>query len=373
MKKNNLNKIYLIYFLVISLFVALRIASSLGAFSFITDATILSLVTSVIIQVVILFGFPLLLTKLILKKNPKTVFKDYNFSMPSSKVVLYSFGIGILTCILNFFIAFVFSAIISMLGYEGLRGLGGEIYSYNTPLKFVIGVFCVGILPAFCEEFLHRGFVLNETKTHIGYKRAIIISSVLFGLMHLNINQVFYAIILGLIMGFVSVASNNIWPAIIMHFTNNFINVYLDFASSAGLPLGSLNQFIVNIFSQNLALGLVVASLTICLVSAGLIYSIALLYKNTRYKQLEKQFYALQLDMAQVGENGEPLTPEEAKVGFDIYYKQSFKNINSVVDLMVPKTENDNTKVLLKQKIFLIATLVLGVLITVFTFIWGIY
>ena len=149
--------------------------------------------------------------------------------------------------------------------------------------------------------------------------------------------------------------------------------MYLDFASSAGLPLGSLNQFVVNIFSQNLLVGLLIAGLTITLVCAGIIYLLALLYKNTRYKDLHNKFLLLQSEMETVSNNGEePLTPEEAKIGFDIYYKQSFKNINSVVDLMVPKTENDNTKTLLKQKVFLIATLVLGILITAFTFVWGI-
>ena len=87
------------------------------------------------------------------------------------------------------------------------------------------------MLPAFCEEFMHRGIVLQGIK-HIGFKKAIVISALLFGLLHFNINQVAYAFVIGLILGFVAVVSKNIYPAMIIHFTNNFISVYLDFAFS---------------------------------------------------------------------------------------------------------------------------------------------
>ena len=67
----------------------------------------------------------------------------------------------------------------------------------------------VAILPAFCEEFIHRGVLLQGIK-HAGFKKAIVISSLMFGLIHFNIQQFFYAFIIGLILGFVSVVAKNI-------------------------------------------------------------------------------------------------------------------------------------------------------------------
>ncbi len=371
MKKLSINKTYLIYFIVIFTFVLLRIASSLGAFSFIKDQTILSIVSSVIIQILILFLLPFVLIKIFTKNKTKTIFKEYKFQKLSPKCIMYSFLLGILTCILNFFVAFIFSAILSMFGYEGLRSLVSSSYTYDTLLKFVVGVVCVAVLPALCEEFLHRGFVLNEAKNHIGYKRALIISSVLFGLMHLNVNQVFYAIVLGFIMGYVAIATNNIWPAVIMHFTNNFINVYLEFAANKGLPFGNLSNYIYTIFTQSFGLGFLISTLTICLVVLGIVYLIALLFRETRYREIEKDFQLLSLDFSEVDAQN-PITPEEAKVGFDIYFKERFKGINSVVDIMIPRGEADNIKISLLNKIFLIGSLLLGILITIFTFIWGV-
>lgn len=373
MKKQKIQTIYFIYFIVILAFVCLRIVSSLGAFSFIKDLTLLNFTTSLIIQVGILFALPLILHKITSKQKIKEIFTDFKFKKPSAKIVLYSFGIGVLACILNFFIAFIFQTIISLFGYEGLRSLSSSSYTYDTFFKFLMGVLCVGIMPAFCEEFLHRGFVLQGTQKHTGYKRAIIISSILFGLMHLNINQVFYAIILGLIMGFVAVASDNIWPAVILHFTNNFINVYLEFAAAKNLFLGNLNNYFIAIFSQSMGVGLIISTLIIGICVFALVYLITLLYKETRYKTLQKNFENLSMDMMSLNENNNPLTPDEVKQGFDIYYKESFKNINSAIDLMIPKTKNDKVKLSIKHNIFLIGTLVLGAIITYMTFLWGVY
>lgn len=98
---------------------------------------------------------------------------------------------------------------------------------------FLIQLNTVAILPAICEEFLHRGVLLNGLK-EIGIKKAILISSLMFGLLHFNINQFFYATILGMLMALVSVVSKSIYPAMIIHFTNNAISVYLSSAESYG-------------------------------------------------------------------------------------------------------------------------------------------
>ena len=50
-------------------------------------------------------------------------------------------------------------------------------------------MFLVAVLPAIGEEFLHRGIVLQGIK-HMGFKKAIVLSSLLFGLVHFNIQQV---------------------------------------------------------------------------------------------------------------------------------------------------------------------------------------
>ena len=92
-------------------------------------------------------------------------------------------------------------------------------------------VVLVAVLPAICEETTHRGLLIHGYSM-LGIKRAVIYSSLMFGLMHLNINQFFYATILGFLIALSTLMSKSIIPAMIIHFMNNFISTYISFAQS---------------------------------------------------------------------------------------------------------------------------------------------
>jgi len=64
--------------------------------------------------------------------------------------------------------------------------------------------------------------------------KAVMLSSVLFGLMHLDVIKVFYAAILGYIMALAVLATRTIWTAVIIHFMNNAIGTYIAYAAKNG-------------------------------------------------------------------------------------------------------------------------------------------
>ena len=77
------------------------------------------------------------------------------------------------------------------------------------------------ILPAICEEFACRGFILSGMR-HIGHKwAAISIAAIFFGLLHGVLQQSISAVIFGLMIGFVAVQTRSILPAILFHATHN--------------------------------------------------------------------------------------------------------------------------------------------------------
>ena len=76
---------------------------------------------------------------------------------------------------------------------------------YETPLQIVMAFVTTAIIPAFVEEFLFRGMILTNLRPY-GRVTAIVGSAVLFGLMHQNIEQVFYATVAGLFLGYVYAA-----------------------------------------------------------------------------------------------------------------------------------------------------------------------
>ena len=115
------------------------------------------------------------------------------------------------------------------MGYESAPTVSNAVSGDYSILSFIVNVLLVAILPAVCEETTHRGLLLKGLSS-LGIRNSVIISSLLFGLMHLNINQFFYATVLGFVIALTVIISKNIFPAIIIHFMNNFLSVFFDFA-----------------------------------------------------------------------------------------------------------------------------------------------
>ena len=240
-KDKKLFLVYSIYFFVLVVFVAFRILAGYGVLAGIENDYVHETISTGIIQFFIMFALPLALYFLFFKQKPKEAFKNLGFKKISFKIVLISIGIGICAFVLNLFVANFFSVILEMFGYapESFGSSGGGL-TYTTIPSFLFGILTVAIMPALFEEFLHRGVLLKSTAKTMGYKWAIIFSSLCFGLMHLNVEQFFYATILGILMGLIASMSDSIWPAVIVHFCNNFINIYLVFAEANSLPLGDI-------------------------------------------------------------------------------------------------------------------------------------
>ncbi len=90
----------------------------------------------------------------------------------------------------------------------------------DAPNIWVLLVF-VAALPAVCEELAFRGFILSGLR-HTGYKwRAIIWSSIFFGLTHSILQQSLLASLVGAVIGFIAVQSGNLLPCIAFHAAHN--------------------------------------------------------------------------------------------------------------------------------------------------------
>lgn len=104
---------------------------------------------------------------------------------------------------------------------------------YQLVLIFLVNA----LVPAFCEEFLFRGAILTNCLP-FGRSNAILISSLLFSLMHQNAEQILYAFAAGILLGLVYERTKSIWPCVFLHMINNFMSTALSiFAASFGFTL----------------------------------------------------------------------------------------------------------------------------------------
>ena len=85
----------------------------------------------------------------------------------------------------------------------------------------------VAIMPAICEEALFRGFIFTAVKEQTHPIRAILISGLLFSLMHIEPVKLLPIAILGIAMGYILHKTGSIFCTMLVHLLNNGLAVLL--------------------------------------------------------------------------------------------------------------------------------------------------
>jgi membrane protease YdiL (CAAX protease family) len=88
-------------------------------------------------------------------------------------------------------------------------------------LGWLAAFFVLALTPAFCEEYLFRGFLLSSLRGHMKDGSAIVITAVLFGLFHLDVYRLFGTAALGVLLGILTVRTKSVFPAVLVHALNN--------------------------------------------------------------------------------------------------------------------------------------------------------
>ena len=363
-----------IYFAMVFLFVLLKLFNNLGFLSNLSPIW-QEILNSFLIQIIIMLSMPFVLFTIFKKQKIKQTLKDFSFKKISLASIGISIVIGIAVFILNSYIASFFSTLIGLLGAESAGSTTVNAEDYTIPM-FFLTVFLSAVLPAICEEVAHRGMLVGANKRY-GVAFAIIISSVCFGLLHMNIYQCFYAVLIGFLLGFICISTGSIYPCMIIHFMNNFLNTFFDFSYVNGWLGGGYYAW--DIAMRNILgdFGSYMISLVIFSVSSFvLFYFTLLIIKKERLDKSMKnidenylQEYA-QLVMGAYDKgflNEETLAKSKDKIylGFLIYKAQ--QNKTSIWEYL----ENPNGK-LKKQwydNIFLYTSIVLSGFFTLYSFI----
>lgn len=126
-----------------------------------------------------------------------------------------------------------------------------------TPLSLILNLFTMAVLPALLEEMIYRGYILRTLRPY-GNMFAVIVSSLLFSLMHGNLRQIPFAFVVGLVLGLLYVISDNIWLPIAVHFANNAISVSMEYLGYF-LPEDRVDLFYTVIIYGLILVGIVTA------------------------------------------------------------------------------------------------------------------
>lgn len=109
-----------------------------------------------------------------------------------------------------------------------VKSATAEMINVLSGQGIVFATLFMAVLPAFVEEFIFRGILFGTYKKS-KMLPAIFLSAFLFGCMHMNLNQFFYAFALGIYLAFLVEATGSILSSMLAHFTINFTAVALNF------------------------------------------------------------------------------------------------------------------------------------------------
>jgi membrane protease YdiL (CAAX protease family) len=114
----------------------------------------------------------------------------------------------------------------------------------STTENFGFGatLLCIAVMPAFSEEWLFRGYVQTRLAQRWTPWLAILVSSILFAVFHLDPVHVLAVFPMGLWLGFISWRCGSIIPAMLAHTYNNalsLIGVVYDQSDSLDASLSS--------------------------------------------------------------------------------------------------------------------------------------
>ncbi len=119
-----------------------------------------------------------------------------------------------------------------MLWLESLGYVPMSFNSYEPDSIWGLAVCLIStaVMPAICEEFFFRGEIMRSYE-RFGPGVAVLVSALLFGLMHGNIEQAFFAFICGLVLGACVMITGSIWAGAAVHFFNNAYSLVLSYVT----------------------------------------------------------------------------------------------------------------------------------------------
>lgn len=134
-------------------------------------------------------------------------------------------------------IGIILSLIYNVFAYYFNFLLKTSLFDNNNNL--MVTLISTGLIGPIIEELMFRGIIYNELKNKYSNMKAILITTIFFAVIHMNIIQILYAFALGFILIFVYEKYKNIKAPIILHMASNMTTTLF-------LPILIQNNLIIN-------------------------------------------------------------------------------------------------------------------------------
>ena len=142
-------------------------------------------------------------------------------------------------------------------------------------MPFLLVWLVIGLFAPFCEEMICRGIYYRGYRRSGSAFAAMLLSSLLFGLMHMNLNQMVYAIGMGILSVLLLEATGSLWSSIVYHACINRSQVaaiYMMLKADPAAYSVASEMMTVDMLVSSVAVYLILAAITLPVAWALLIW-----------------------------------------------------------------------------------------------------
>lgn len=313
------------------------------------------------VQIGLLLLLPYLVYRFVLKMDARQVLTFSNVRKVRPVYLLLCVPLGVCVFVATLGVSTVWQSILMLLGYTHTSSASSLPETFNFGM-FLASILLTAGLPAICEEFAVRGGLLTTVSRSFRPQTTILLMGLTFGLFHQNITQVFYTALFGMLTAFLVLKFKSLWLTVIVHFINNGISVYLDYAGAYGWWGKGFFDSISYMAENNIVL-LIGMYAVVVAVGAGIVMLMLYLLKNQKLEKKKELILDAGFDhtnnrVVLMGEENKALV-EEVDMVNEVYG-----------DAYTP---DERFKPTLRDGAFYIGALTLSVLTTIFSFIWGLF
>lgn len=165
-----------------------------------------------------------IISALILGKSLREVFP---FKKPTLKGTLAT----VLLWVGSFLPIMTASLILITIFMDGFSQVSEQLGNVITSVPVFISWIIVAIMPAVCEEALHRGLLLHTFKDLKKKWVIILIMGLIFGIFHLDPYRFLPTALLGVALTYLMLETNNLFYPMLFHLINNTVSVLSSFTA----------------------------------------------------------------------------------------------------------------------------------------------
>lgn len=144
----------------------------------------------------------------------------------------------------------------------------------GTSVSPVIAILIIAVMPAICEETLHRGYILTSLKPIKSIAGIVLLDGLIFGIFHLDPYRFLPTMMLGCAFAYIALKTDSMVLTMLFHFINNLLSVISMFTMQSTDSAGASELYstlklptVIGVGLIYLAIGAVLLFIGVCMLN----------------------------------------------------------------------------------------------------------